>query len=97
MDVAFKKVLVVTRIIMAILFLNGLSYCFITYVVAPDKYENKQYIFEELNNIAYLERVKGVESAYRANKIQLYYVYLPLSSLLIVNFGLSMFLARRKK
>ena len=41
MDVALKKVLVVTRIIMAILFLNGLSYCFTTYVVAPEKYENK--------------------------------------------------------
>jgi hypothetical protein len=97
MDLAAQRILLVTRILIALIFLNGLSYCFTTYAVAPDKYENKQYTLEEVNRIAYLERVQGVEFAYRANKIQLYYVYLPMGCLLIINFGLSTLIARRKK
>ena len=90
-------VLIILRVLTLIVLINGIAFCFATYAVAPGKYEEDQYTKEQVQKIAYKERREGISFAYSLSQQNLYYVYLPLISLLLLQWFVGFAQKRVKK
>ncbi len=67
------------------LLLLSISSTFITYAVIPEQYENEIYSKEDVQRIASIEKGNGISFAYKINERNLFFVFLPLLILFIIN------------
>ncbi len=77
--------IIITRVAILLILILSITFALFTYAVVPEKYEKDVYSKQEVNEIALIEKGKGIRFAYRINERNLFFVFIPLLILFVIH------------